>query len=207
MSKKYKFNENIEVTKAADTLQQDINSKAAAADLTTHTTNTDIHITAAERAAWNSKSESNAVSKDGDTMTGNLLLSSCVDDGGPGASMSPTVTVKGGLGTKLEMYDDSLNGATINKYGVGALNITADEDITINGILVPHVDPIIDESGEKIPQTFAVQSDVDFIAQENLARRGEILSIRGDVATLQDEATDVKYHLNNLTRADIENIV
>lgn len=33
----------------------------------------------------------------------------------------------------------------------------------------------------------AVQSDVDFALQENIARRDEILAVRGDVATLQEE--------------------
>lgn len=85
------------------------------------------------------------VAKTGDTMTGNLLLTSYRSHGGSGNSVSPKVSVEGGLGTKLELYDDSTAGATINKFGTGLLNITADDGINIQNsydknIHIGHVD-------------------------------------------------------------------
>lgn len=68
----------------------------------------------------------NFVAKTGDTMTGDLKLSS-IGQSDP----SPKISVEGGVGARLDIYDSSYNGATINRYGIGPLNITADNDINI----------------------------------------------------------------------------
>ena len=61
-----------------DELVTGIGKKANSSDLTTHTSDTDIHITSAERTLWNTVS--NKANKSGDTMTGTLTIKKSGDD-------------------------------------------------------------------------------------------------------------------------------
>lgn len=77
------------------------------------------------------------LSKSGDKMTGGLTLTSYTSDGGSGAENSPSLMLKGGLGTSLVIYDASTEGSVIKKIGIGPLTITGGVNTIIDGTTIP----------------------------------------------------------------------
>lgn len=70
-----------------------------------------------------------SVQKSGDTMTGNLSLSTNFQGG---TTQSPSLILQGNLGTTLTLYEYGSNGASIERVGPGSLNIKGYYDVIIN---------------------------------------------------------------------------
>ena len=150
---------------ATSSIQTQINNKAAASDLTAHTSDTIKHITADERTKWNGKQD--AISGAATTITGSNLTANMVmvTDGNGKVAASSSVTTtelsalnnylvgeKGNIKTRFESAETTIN--TVNNYAatrVGypnwnsaatAINIKSGKTYTIprNGYLCVNAD-------------------------------------------------------------------
>ena len=92
-----------------DELTTAIGAKANATDLTTHTDDTDIHITSVEREAWNNKANDNEVIKKADIKT-TLDENSTNDDIYGGKAIFDAIK-KNCVGKETVLYEGDINAA------------------------------------------------------------------------------------------------
>lgn len=132
---------------ATSSIQTQINNKAAASDLTAHTSDTTIHITAAERTKWNGKQD--AISGAATTITGSNLTANMVmvTDGNGKVAASSSVTTtelsalnnylvgeKGNIKTRFESAETAI-GRKQDAITGGASTITS-SNLTASRALV-----------------------------------------------------------------------
>lgn len=133
-------------------IQTQLNAKAAASDLTSHSGDTTKHITAAERSTWNNKQD--AITGAASTITASNLTASMVmvtDSSGKVAASSSITTSelsalnnylvgeKGNIKTRFEAVESAINSINAGIYPSFNRSETLEHNVafipTVNGLL------------------------------------------------------------------------